>query len=204
MHSSEVKVLIATSFTRQLSRRLLHAGVTTSELLSIYINVIMAFKTLDPRGVLLDKVAMPLRAYLRHREDTVRIIAASFLADVDDGDGHTDNLSEEMCIDLAKEINLSEGQALHVEHKGLDWDDMEWMPDPIDAGPGEFRLFEHSIVLIVSSADYKKSKSEDVMSFMLTLFEQADFIKEVQSLLGERLLSVGYDDTELEKEVSAL
>jgi anaphase-promoting complex subunit 2 len=40
------------------------------------------------------------------------------------------------------------------------------------------------------------------MSFMLTLFEQADFIKEVQSLLGERLLSVGYDDTELEKEVS--
>lgn len=40
------------------------------------------------------------------------------------------------------------------------------------------------------------------MSFMLTLFEQADFIKEVQSLLGERLLSVGYDNTELEKEVS--
>jgi anaphase-promoting complex subunit 2 len=119
MHSSEVKVLIATSFTRQLSRRLLHAGVTTSELLSIYINVIMAFKTLDPRGVLLDKVAMPLRSYLRHREDTVRIIAASFLADVDDGDDHTDILSEEICIDLAKEINLSEGQALHIEHKGL-------------------------------------------------------------------------------------
>ncbi|KAG9897162.1 hypothetical protein KCU86_g14209, partial [Aureobasidium melanogenum] len=144
----------------------------------------MAFKTLDPRGVLLDKVAVPLRAYLRHREDTVRIIAASFLADVGDDDGPIDNSSEEICIDLAREINLSEGQALHVEHKGLDWDDMEWMPDPIDAGP-----------------DYKKSKSEDVMSFMLTLFEQADFIKEVQSLLGERLLSVGYDDTELEKEI---
>jgi anaphase-promoting complex subunit 2 len=204
MHSSEVKVLIATSFTRQLSRRLLHAGVTTSELLGIYINVIMAFKTLDPRGVLLDKVAMPLRAYLRHREDTVRIIAASFLADVGDGDGEgrTDNSSEEICIDLAKEINLSEGQALHVENKGLDWDDMEWMPDPIDAGPGKLLLYEASIVLISSFADYKKSKSEDVMSFMLTLFEQADFIKEVQSLLGERLLSVGYDDPELEKEVS--
>jgi anaphase-promoting complex subunit 2 len=202
MHSSEVKVLIATSFTRQLSRRLLHAGVTTSELLSIYINVIMAFKTLDPRGVLLDKVAMPLRAYLRHREDTVRVIAASFLADVGDGNGQSDHQSEEICIDLAKEINLSEGQALHVENKGLDWDDMEWMPDPIDAGPGEFFYYEHSTVLIISSTDYKKSKSEDVMSFMLTLFEQADFIKEVQSLLGERLLSVGYDDPELEKEVS--
>ncbi|KAI5205867.1 hypothetical protein E4T38_04013 [Aureobasidium subglaciale] len=187
MHSSEVKVLIATSFTQQLSRRMLHAGVTTSELLSIYINVIMAFKTLDPRGVLLDKVAVPLRAYLRHREDTVRIIAASFLADVggnsDCDNSHVGNSSEEVCDDLAREINLSEGQALHVEHRGLDWDDMEWMPDPIDAGP-----------------DYKKSKSEDVMSFMLTLFEQADFLKEVQSLLGERLLTVGYDNTELEKE----
>lgn len=202
MHSSEVKIQIATSFTRQLSRRLLHAGVTTSELLSIYINVIMAFKTLDPRGVLLDKVAVPLRAYLRHREDTVRIIAASFLADVGDDDGPLDNSSEEICVDLAREINLSEGQALHVEHKGLDWDDMEWMPDPIDAGPGKLPDSVESSVLIVSYADYKKSKSEDVMSFMLTLFEQADFIKEVQSLLGERLLSVGYDDTELEKEVS--
>jgi anaphase-promoting complex subunit 2 len=161
MHSSEVKVLIATSFTRQLSRRLLHAGVTTSELLGIYINVIMAFKTLDPRGVLLDKVAMPLRAYLRHREDTVRIIAASFLADVGDGDGEgrTDNSSEEICIDLAKEINLSEGQALHVENKGLDWDDMEWMPDPIDAGPGKLLLYEASIVLISSFADYKNRKA---------------------------------------------
>ena len=55
---------------------------------------------------------------------------------------------------------------------------------------------------MLAVASGKKSKSEDVMSFMLTLFEQADFIKEVQSLLGERLLSVGYDDTELEKEVS--
>lgn len=182
-HSSEAKVLTATSFSQQLNRRLLHAGVTTSELLSIYINVIMVFKTLDPRGVLLDKVAAPLRAYLRLRDDTVRIIAASFLADVDEN-GRVANPSDDLCSDLAHEINLSEGQAPQSDHKGLDWDDMEWMPDPIDAGP-----------------DYKKSKSEDVMSFMLTLFEQGDFIKEMQSLLGERLLSVGYDDTELEKEI---
>lgn len=138
MHSSEVKIQIATSFTQQLSRRLLHAGVTTSELLSIYINVIMAFKTLDPRGVLLDKVATPLRAYLRHRDDTVRIIAASFLADVEiEGDNHISTPSDEVCNELAREINLTEYQAHHVEHRGLDWDDMEWMPDPIDAGPGQ-------------------------------------------------------------------
>lgn len=96
----------------------------------------MAFKTLDPRGVLLDKVAVPLRSYLRLRDDTVRIIAASFLADVDD-DGRVPNPSDELCSDLAREITLSEGEAPHTEHKGLDWDDMEWMPDPIDAGPGK-------------------------------------------------------------------
>ena len=56
-------------------------------------------------------------------------------------------------------------------------------------------------ILLIHIIDYKKFKSEDIISFMLTLFEQADFIKEIQSLLGERLLSVGYEDTELEKEV---
>lgn len=59
-------------------------------------------------------------------------------------------------------------------------------------------------VSLIHIIDYKKFKSEDIISFMLTLFEQADFIKEIQSLLGERLLSVGYDDTELEKEVCNL
>lgn len=59
-------------------------------------------------------------------------------------------------------------------------------------------------VSLIHMIDYKKFKSEDIISFMLTLFEQADFIKEIQSLLGERLLSVGYDDTELEKEVCNL
>ena len=63
-------------------------------------------------------------------------------------------------------------------------------------------ILVHIVCWLHVLADYKKSKSEDIMSFMLTLFEQADFIKEVQSLLGERLLSVGYDNTELEKEVS--
>lgn len=137
MHSSEGKILSATSFSQQLNRRLLHAGVTTSELLSIYINVILAFKTLDPRGVLLEKVAVPLRSYLRLRDDTVRIIAASFLADVDDS-GHVTNPSDEVCSDLVREITLSEGERPQTESRGLDWDDMEWMPDPIDAGPGEF------------------------------------------------------------------
>lgn len=136
MHTSESKVLLAKLFTEQMSRRLLHAGATTSELLGIYISVISAFKVLDPRGVLLDKVATPLRSYLRQREDSVRIIAASFLADVDE-DGNVINPSDDLCKELAREIALSEGQDLQTADVGLDWDDMEWVPDPIDAGPGK-------------------------------------------------------------------
>ena len=106
----------------------------------MYINVICAFKALDPRGVLLDKVAAPLRAYLRQRDDTVRIIAASFLADVDQS-GKVTNPSDEVCDDLAREIWLSEGIEMKVDDKGLDWDDMTWVPDPIDAGPGVCILY---------------------------------------------------------------
>ncbi|GAB7351344.1 hypothetical protein MBLNU459_g2031t1 [Dothideomycetes sp. NU459] len=183
IRTPESKVVLARNFTRQLNHRLLHAGATTSELLGIYISVISAFKMLDPRGVLLDKVASPLRAYLRQREDSVRVIAASFLADVDDN-GNVVNPSDDLCKELCREIALSEGEDLHKHDAGLDWDDMEWTPDPIDAGP-----------------DYKKSKSEDIISFMLSLFEQADFIKEVQAMLGERLLTAGPGSSELEKEI---
>ena len=52
--------------------------------------------------------------------------------------------------------------------------------------------------------DYKKSKSDDIMSFMLTLFERNDFIQEVQTLLGERLLTAETAVSSLEKEASTL
>ena len=129
--------MLANAFTQQMTKRILHAGVLTSELLSMYINVIDSFKALDPRRVLLDKVAAPLRSYLRQREDTVRIIAASFLADVDE-QGKVMHLSDEVCDDLARELWLSGSKTTgdNVDEKGLDWDDMGWIPDPMDAGPG--------------------------------------------------------------------
>ena len=59
------KAHVCQSFSDEIQRRLLHAGASTSEILSIYINVIHAFKLLDSRGVLLEKVAVPIRNYLR-------------------------------------------------------------------------------------------------------------------------------------------
>ncbi|WPG97691.1 anaphase-promoting complex subunit 2 [Acrodontium crateriforme] len=164
------KAHVCSSFTNQLQNRFLHAGVSTNELLSIYINVIHTFRLLDARGVLLDKVATPIRNYLRARDDTVSIIAASFLADVDKNGAILHSESEKVCIDIALEVarsNLEERQ----ESGTLNWNDMDWVPDPIDAGP-----------------QYKSSKSEDVVAYILGLFEQADFIKEVTNVLAQHLL----------------
>ena len=62
------------------------------------------------------------------------------------------------------------------ETTDLDFDDMEWMPDPVDAGP-----------------EYKKPKHLDVIGSLISLFESKDmFIKEYQNILGENLLKKDY------------
>lgn len=167
-------------FTDQLHQRLLHAGASTSEILSIYTYVIHALRLLDARGVFLEKVAVPLRNYLRSRDDTVSIIAASFLADVDEDGNVVDGDSDKVCADITIEVNSS-GAADAKEHKTLNWNDMEWVPDPIDAGP-----------------DFKASTSEDVVAYILGLFDQEDFIKEVTVVLAQHLLQAS--DSEYVKE----
>ncbi|KAK0935174.1 hypothetical protein LTR29_013275 [Friedmanniomyces endolithicus] len=176
------KVHVCDSFIKQAKTRLLHAGASTTEILSIYANVIHSFRLLDARGVLLEKVAHPLRSYLRGRDDTVAIIAASFLADVGP-DGHLINAdSEEVCADISNEVANSALNAMDNEHKTLRYDDMNWVPDPIDAGP-----------------DFKASKSEDVLAYVLGLFDPEDFIKEVTTVLAQHLLQAS--DPEYVKEI---
>ena len=99
---------LVSSFTQVLSQRLLHPGASTSEILQIYISLIRAFTLLDPRGVLIDRVARPIRHYLRDREDTVRVIVAGLLANRDEGDKEgVKHMSgqEGVLDDLASELN---------------------------------------------------------------------------------------------------
>ena len=167
---SSEKAFVCQSFIDQTQRRLLHAGASTSEILSIYVNVIHVFKTLDARGVLLGKVNIPMRHYLRARDDTASIIAASFLADPRRTASATDSDNDRVCIDIAHEVTNSTVQDKR-DHRLLNWNDMEWVPDPIDAGP-----------------DYKSTKSDDVMAHILRLFEQEEFIKEITAALAQLLL----------------
>ncbi|KAJ9647131.1 hypothetical protein H2199_002117 [Coniosporium tulheliwenetii] len=162
---------LAISFSKQLSRRLLHAGATTTHILNVYIYVIRAFNELDPKAVLLDRVAKPIRRHLRDRPDTARIIVASLLADVQDSHGNTLHPSGDISLEIATEM-LHPVASQHDHDHDLDWGNMAWTPDPVDAGP-----------------EYRKSRSTDIISSLLSLYDREDFITELKAILGAHLLS---------------
>ena len=176
------RTYLTTTFSSIVSHRLLQPGASTTEILQVYISIIRAFTLLDPKSVLLDRVARPIRRYLRERDDTVSIVVGGLLADPDDESNASDILQE-----LAIEMNKNTAAKVEDEtdEGDIDYDDMKWMPDPVDAGP-----------------DYKKSKNSDVIGSLISLFESKDvFVKEFQNILGERLLQKEY---EFDREIRVL
>ena len=164
---------LTSSFSAVLSSRLLQPGASTIEILQVYISIIRAFATLDPKGVLLDRVARPIRRYLRDRDDTVKVIVEGLLADLEDEDGEPIEPSGDVLSELAIELNGATNLAARDNDDAeLDWDDMNWVPDPIDAGP-----------------EFRKSKHSDVIGTLISLFDTREvFVKEFQNIMGERLL----------------
>ena len=160
------------SFASVLSDRLLHPGASTVEILQLYISIIRSLNLLDPKGVLLDRVARPIRRYLRDRDDTVKVIVSGLLADPADADGQSAPSTGETLVELSAELTKAHQNSLQNEGDELDWDDMNWMPDPVDAAP-----------------DFRKSKTADVIGSLISLFESKEtFVKEMQNMLAERLL----------------
>jgi anaphase-promoting complex subunit 2 len=72
-----------------------------------------------------------------------------------------------------------------------DYSDMNWDPDPIDAGP-----------------DFRANKPSDVVSTLVSIYDSRDlFVKELQVLLAQRLLAIkedGYEKVDKEVLVSNL
>ena len=91
---------------------------------------------LDPKGVLLDRVARPIRQYLRDRDDTVKVIVNGLLADTEDEDGDPIAPGGDVLVELALELEKDSGSLGADDAAELDWDDFNWVPDPIDAAPG--------------------------------------------------------------------
>ena len=161
-------------FTGAVGHRLLHPGSSTTEILQTYIHIIRSFTLLDPKGVLLDRITRPIRRYLRERDDTVRIIISGLLADPTEPQSSTTAL-----VALAVELSAAAGPAAAEDGDDaeLDFNDMAWQPDPVDAGP-----------------EYRKSRYADIIGTMVSLFDAKDvFVKEFQNILGERLLRATND-----------
>lgn len=170
-------------FIHSLNNRLLHPGASTVEILQLYISIIRAFHLLDPKGVLLDRIARPIRRYLKDREDTVRVIVSGLLAEPPAAGEPA--VSSDTLVELAAELSKAHQLSLQNNKGELDWDDMNWMPDPVDAAP-----------------DYKKSKSSDVIDSLVSLFDSKEiFVKEMQTLLADRLLQ---NRTDFDQEMSVL
>lgn len=102
-------------------RRLLHPGADTKDILTQYVSIIRCLRIIDPPGVLLYKVADPIRRYLRDRPDTIKCIVASLVGDGESGDS---------LVDDNEPIQPLQGP------QADDYTDPNWDPEPIDAGPG--------------------------------------------------------------------
>jgi len=148
----------------------------------MYISVIRVFHELEPKGVLLERVARPIRRCLRERSDTARIIISSLLADLDEEDDAPDS---DLSYEITKEMEKPIANINRDIDEEFDWNDLNWQPLPNDASP-----------------DYKKSKVEDVIWFLLTLWDREDFITEMKTIFGEHLLQA--QDPEYEKEIRLL
>ena len=107
--------------THRNKKRLLHPGADTRDIWTQYVSTIRCLRIIDPPGVLLFKVADPIRRYLRERPDTIRCIVASLVGDDSSGDSLVD--SNEPPGPLQQAV-------------AEDYSDPNWEPDPIDAGPG--------------------------------------------------------------------
>jgi len=170
----QARQFVADKFTRALQTRLLHPGASTIEILQVYISTIRAFKRLDPRGVLLSKVSGRVRQYLRERDDTIKVVVTGLLSDISLHPTQRASDAVDVLSELAWELqnrDPSNGKG----SSNLDWNNMDWQPDPIDAAP--------------ETTSTRGHKQTDVIGSVMSLFESKDvFVKELQITLAERLL----------------
>lgn len=182
-------------FSEQLHRRLLHAGATTTDILNVYLYTIRTFAEIDPKGALINRASLPIQLYLRNRHDTADVIVSSMLTDPEAiepnavvAKGSASNhiqVIKNTSIEIAKEMQKP---LANTDQRDLDlnWDDMDWAPDPIDAGP-----------------DYQRTKVEDIFGHLFKLFDRDSFIDVLKTILCKHLLSLK-DTPDFAKEIKVL
>lgn len=147
-------------FVGLCQRFLLNSASNTVEIILVYTKTLKAFLLVDPTGVLLDKVARPMRKYLKSRPDLVSQLVRAML----DRNPQTNRL-----VELAEAVFTLSNQNLPFVD---DLSDRDWCPDPIDALP-----------------DFRKRTVLDVVQALTSILPLASvFVDEFTTLFGDRLL----------------
>ncbi|RIA89030.1 hypothetical protein C1645_773520 [Glomus cerebriforme] len=155
-------------------KRLLIPGAGTMDIINTYISTIKCLRLLDSSGVLLEKITGPFKSYLRTREDAARCLVSSWMDDK--------NNNNELIEELGRTEEPIDNQ------QNVRFNDDNWLPDPMDAGP-----------------DYKSSiyRSADITNLLVSLFDTTELIiKEIQNQIASYLLTKTDYDTE--KEITKL
>ncbi|KAK9461180.1 uncharacterized protein V1516DRAFT_623972 [Lipomyces oligophaga] len=182
MKTQEHRSKLASSFQNSCQQRLLHCGANTPDIITVYISTIKVFTLLEPRGVLLDKVARPIRRYLRDREDTVRCVVAGLLMISHEQENSSLSI-------LGKELESNAGAHEIDDIDGNDYADIDWVPNPVDAAP-----------------DFRNRKDGGFVGSLLSLYEGKEvFVKEILNVLAERLLKLeSYEMEEIKMRLELL
>ncbi|XP_057716916.1 anaphase-promoting complex subunit 2 [Corythoichthys intestinalis] len=157
---------LLTSLKSTFENRLLHPGVHTSDILTVYISAIKTLRELDPSMVVLQVACQPIRKYLRTRDDTVRQIVDGLTGDAVTG-----------CAELASELSRGDPVTLEMQDSDEEGGDPEgWAPDPTDA---------------VADKSGSKRRSSDIISLLVSIYGSKDiFINEYRTVLADRLLQM--------------
>jgi len=103
----------------------------------MYMILVEAFREVDPSGVVVHRVSVPIRSFLMSREDAVKIIISSLLEDSLDEKGDPKSSSETFCAEIAEVMRGTENLEYSEFYEGKDLTDEHWLPDPSDAVSGE-------------------------------------------------------------------
>ena len=181
INKQDQKEILVAAFVKSLENKLLLPSIKTIDIIIYYIKTIHSYLLIDHRGVLLDKVARPIRAYLCNREDTIERIVDGLLCT----DARTNKL-----IELNEELNKSLIDTLTMKstskhHRRT----LNWQPDPVDALP-----------------DFKIGKIDDIIDSLTSIFEDNNlFINQFVKLFSVNLLNIeNYDYSDILRNLSLL
>ncbi|EYB86756.1 hypothetical protein Y032_0273g971 [Ancylostoma ceylanicum] len=162
--------------------QLLHIAVDTPTILNGYSLCVESLRELDPSCVIMHRVCKVIKEYLKRRPDTVRQIINYITSEKrDDLAAHLAN----RCGTIVDEDELTGAnddflpEAMNLSQ----W--RHWMPDPIDASPGESGRFR---------------QAADVFNMLVSVYGSKEmFVKEYRQLLAERLTSSNTKDPIFER-----